>query len=95
MCNVSKAEQFVLSLKLVFALVIKKWSEPAEMQTKCLAKMCTRKHNVPLIYRNTNSAVLLCPNLKRLHLAEAELFGPKINDCLCSCLIRREVLCPG
>lgn len=67
----------------------------AESQTKRHAETCTKIHTVPLICINTKSAVPFCPTLMRVQLALAELFGPKINDWLCSCLIRLEVLCPG
>ncbi len=98
-CNVSPAELFVLNVaaatKTVLCACDQKWSEKAEMQTRCLAKVCTKNHTVPLICINTRSAVPLCPTLKWVDLADAEHFGPKINDWLCSCLIRLEVLCPG
>lgn len=44
---------------------------------------------------NTKSAVPLCSTLKPLIWQKQSTEGPKINDWLCYCLIRLEVLCPG
>lgn len=65
------------------------------MQTKRLPKLRCRNHTVLLICINTKSTVPPCWTQKQVGLAEAGHFGAKINDRLCSCLIRLEVLCPG